>query len=171
MKDDREARDILDDLVKDIEAELRVCARLELESAVGRADRDREGIHACALHEFLHLFRTGVSRIFSGDVDVILDAGQSAELSLDDSALSVRVLDDLLRDLDVLLERLAGSVDHDGCEAVVHAGLAGLEIRAVIQMHDDVDVRAAKNSRFDKLLQIDRIRILAGAGGSLKNHR
>ena len=39
------------------------------------------------------------------DLDVILDAGESAQLGLDDDTMVMRVLDDLLGDFDVLFER------------------------------------------------------------------
>jgi len=40
------------------------------------------------------------------DLDVLLDAAEHAELGLDGDALGVRLVDDALGDLDVLVERL-----------------------------------------------------------------
>ena len=46
---------------------------------------------------------------------------------------------------------VGGSVDHDGGKAVVDAGLAGFEIRAVIQMHNDRDIGALDDSSLNQL--------------------
>ena len=79
--------------------------RGELVSAVGGADCDSQGVTAGAGYELLNLFRTGVGGILSGNLYVILYAGQSAELSLNDNAVSVSVLYDLLGHRNVVLER------------------------------------------------------------------
>ena len=97
-------------------------------------------------HELLDLLGAGVGSLVSGDLDLVLDAGQSAQLGLDHNAVIVGILHDLLGDLDVLGKGLAGSVDHDGGEATVNAALAGLEVRAVVQMQNDGDIGAALHS-------------------------
>ena len=61
-----------------------------------------------------------------------------ADLALDPDAPRVHLVGDLPGPGHVLLEGILGSVDHDGCEAVVNAGLADLEIRAVVQVKADV---------------------------------
>ncbi len=94
--------------------------------------------------EFLHLFGMGVGGVLGGDLDVVLDAGQGAQLGFHHDAVVVGVLDDLLGDLDVLLKGLGGAVDHNGGEAAVDAGLAGLEVRAVVQMQRDGDARGTR---------------------------
>ena len=63
------------------------------------------------------------------DLDVVLDAGESAQLGLDDDTMVMRVLDDLAGDFDVLFEGLGGGIDHDGGKAAVNAGLARLKNR------------------------------------------
>ena len=60
-------------------------------------------------YELLNLFRTGVGGILSGNLNVILNASQGAELSLDNNAVSVSVLYNLLGLLDVLVERTGRS--------------------------------------------------------------
>ncbi len=74
----------------------------------------------------LGLVRVGQLGVGLVDLDVLLHAAQLAELGLDHQALGVGRLDHALRDLDVLLERLVGGVDHHravepGSDAI-HAG-------------------------------------------------
>ena len=84
----------------------------------------------------------GIKGVLNDEL-LCMDEEDRAELSFDDDAVVVRVLDDLLGDLDVLCEGLGGSVDHDGGEAAVDAGLAGFEVGAVVQMQNDGDIGAA----------------------------
>ena len=112
----------------------------------------------------------GVGSLVCGDLHFVLDAGQRAELSFDDDAVVVRVLDDLLGDLDVLCEGLGGSVDHDGGKAAVDAGLAGLKVGAMVQMQDDGDIGAAHDSRFDQLDQVVVVRVGASTLGDLQDN-
>ena len=105
VKNDREARKSLCDLFKDIKTKRRrnenavsvPCAllRLELISAVGSTDSDSERVNAGLGNELLDLFRTGVRRISRGNLDVILNAGKSSELTLNDDAMRVSVLNNL----------------------------------------------------------------------------
>ena len=79
------------------------------------------------------------------------------------------VLHDLLGDLDVLGEGLAGGVDHNGGETAVDAGLAGLEIRAVVQVQGDGDVGALDDSSLHQLHQVGVVGVGAGALGNLQD--
>ena len=67
----------------------------ELVSAVAGADGDGQGVAAGLGDELLDLFGTGVGGGVRSDLDFVLDAGQSAQLSLDDDAVVMSVLDDL----------------------------------------------------------------------------
>jgi hypothetical protein len=53
----------------------------------------------------------------------------------------VGVLDDLPRELDVLLERVVRAVDHHRLEPGVDAGLAELERVAVVEVERELEVR------------------------------
>ena len=108
----------------------------------------------CAGHELFDFLGTGVGSGLSGNVDFVLDAGQGAQLSFDGDTALVSVLNDLTGDLDVLFEGLGGSVDHDGGEAAVDAGLAGLEAVAVVQVQSDGDFGAFDHSSFHQLYQV-----------------
>ena len=162
---------LLGDLFQDVQAKLRILAGFELVCAVAGSDRDREGVNAGSLDELFDLVGIGVLCLVIRDIDIILDAGQGAELSLDNNAVLMRILGDLAGLLDVLLEGMAGIVDHNGSEAVVYAVLAGSEICAVVQMQNDRDLRMQLYGRLYQLYQIDGVRILSGAGGSLQDQR
>ena len=150
MQHDGEAGQTLGDLLQNVEAQRRrnedallvagALLGLELVSAVAGADGDGQGVAAGLGDELLDLFGMGVGRLVRGDLDLVLDAGEGAELGLDHHAVVVGVLNDLLGDLDVLGKGLGGGVDHDGGEAAVDAGLAGLKVRAVVQVQHDGDV-------------------------------
>ncbi len=116
------------------------------------------------------LFRTGVGSLVCGDLHFVFDAGQRAEFRLDDDTVVMCVLNDLLGDLDVLCERLGGSVDHNGGKAAVDAGLAGLEVGAVVQMQNDGDIGAANYGSLDQFDQIVVVRVGAGTLGNLEDN-
>ena len=80
------------------------------------------------------------------------------------------VLNDLLGDLNVLLEGLGGSVDHDGGEAAVDAGLAGLEAVAVVQVQSDGDLGALQNSSLHQLHEVRVVGVSTGALGDLQDN-
>ena len=180
MQHDGEAGQTLGDFLQHIEAQRGrdedallidgALLGLELVSAVARADGDGEGVAAGLGDEFLDLFGAGVGRLVRGDLDLILDAGERAKLGLDHDAMVVRVFDDLLRDLDVFGKGLGGGVDHHGGEAAVDAGLAGLEVRAVVKVQHDGDIGAALDRRFDELDKVGVVRVGAGALADLKDH-
>ena len=60
------------------------------------------------------------------------------------------------------------TVDHDGGEASVDAGLADVEIRAVIQMHHHGEV-VFHESGFHQLHDVGLSGIFAGSRGNLKD--
>ena len=143
----------------------------ELVSAVGGADGDRQGVTTGAGNEFLNLFGTGVGSSLSGNVHFVLDTGQRAQLSLNNNAVVVSVLNNLLGDFNVLLEGLGGSVDHNGSEATVDAGLAGLEAVAVVQVQSNGDLGAFNHSSFNQLNQVGVVSVGASALGNLQDNR
>ena len=147
VQNDGEAGQSLGDFLQNVETQGRrnqlallvagalICS--ELVSAVGGADGNSQGIAAGTGHKFLNLFGTGIMRPLGGYIHIILDAGQSAQLSLYYYAMSVSIFYDLLGDGDILLKGLGGGVDHDGGETIVDTGFAGLKAVAVIQMQND----------------------------------
>ena len=181
MQNDREARQTLGNFLEYVETQRRrnedallvagALLRGELVSAVGGADCDSQGVTAGAGYELLNLFRMGVGGILSGNLYVILYASEGAELSLNNNAVCVSVLYDLLGLLNVLVERTGRAVDHNGGEAAVDAGLAGLEVRAVVQMQSDRNIRALDNSCLYHLYEVGVVSVSACALGYLKNDR
>ena len=71
----------------------------ELVSAVGGADGDSQGVTAGTGNELLDLLGTGVGSGLSGNIDLILDASQASQLSLNNNTVIVSILNDLLGDL------------------------------------------------------------------------
>ena len=94
------------------------------------------------------------------------------QLRLDGHVVLVRVVDDLLRELDVLLERQVRPVDHHRREAGVDAALARLEAVAVVEVQDDLGLLAAEILRvldraLGEIAQKRRARVLARTLGDL----
>ena len=168
VQNDGEAGQTLLNFLKDVEAELGLGAGLELVSAVAGADGDGEGVNTGLGDELLDLIGTGVGGILLGDVDIVLDAGQTAELTLDNDTLGVGILNDLAGQSDVVLEGMLGTVDHNGGEAAVDAGLADLEVLTVVKVDADGQV-GVLNGSLDELHQVNVLGVLAGAGGNLQD--
>ena len=103
------------------------------------------------------------------DGDLILNAGEGAELGLDHDTVIVSVLDDLAGQGDVLVKGLGGGVDHDGGEAAVDAGLAQLEGVAVVQMQGDGDLGILDDGSLDQLHEVGVVRVGTGALGHLED--
>ena len=143
---------------------------LELERAVGGADGDGQRVYAGALGKFLNLIRIGVGGVLGLNLNLILNAGQTAQLALNGNVAVVSILNNLAGQSDVLFEGQVGAVDHDGGKATVDAALAGLEIGAVIQMHNDRQI-GVLNSSLDQLHQVYVLGVLARARGYLQDQR
>ena len=124
MQNYREAGKVLFNGLEHVETKLRLGAGLELVGAVAGADGDGQGVAAGALNELLDLFGPGVGGVALFDLDLVLYAGESAELGLYYDAVVVGVLDDLAGDCDVLFKRLGAGVYHNGGESAVYAALA-----------------------------------------------
>ena len=102
--------------------------------------------------------------------NVVLNAGELAELGLYDNAVRVRIFNDLLGNLNVLLVRHGGAVEHNGGKAAVDAGLANFKVRAVIEVQRDRDIRALLDSGLYHLNEVGVVRVSAGALGNLKDN-
>ena len=84
--------------------------------------------------------------ILSRNADnIFLDTTELTKLCFYDNTAGMSVVNDLLGDLDVLLERCVRCVDHDRSESVIDTLLARLESVAVIQMHTYRYVRILLN--------------------------
>ena len=99
------------------------------------------------------------------------DAAQHAELGLDGDALGVGAVDDALGDLDVLLERIVGGVDHDGAEeARVDAVVAGLLV-TVVEMDGEDGLGENLAGGADDGLEHALVGVVARALGDLDDER
>ena len=117
VENDRESGDSLHALFENVESERRryedtllvSCAlcRCELVCAMGCTDSDCERVNACSGNEFLNLFRSCVRLVTSLNLNVILDTSESTKLSLNDYAVIVSILSNLLGLCNVLFEAVA----------------------------------------------------------------
>jgi len=178
VQNDGESRQTLGDVLQNVETQRRrnqnallvagALLRLELISTVAGTDSNGQRVATGLGDELLDFLRASVRRILGRNADIILNTGQRAQLSLDDDAVIVGVLNDLLGDLNILSERLGGSIDHDGGKAAVNAGLASLKAVAVIQMQTDGQA-SLDDSSLDQLGQISVVGISASALGNLQD--
>ncbi|CDC62976.1 uncharacterized protein BN660_00108 [Clostridium sp. CAG:448] len=177
---DREAGQALGNLFQNVKAERRgnqyavgvagALLGLELVSAVAGADGNCQGVHAGAGDEFLDLFGARVGGIFCADLDVILDACQSAELAFHHDTVGVRIFHDLFGQGNVVLKGVMGAVDHDRRKSAVNAGFADFKIRAVVQVKRQVNAGIADGS-LRQSHQVLVLCVFARTCGNLENHR
>ena len=80
------------------------------------------------------------------------------------------VFDDTFCQGDIFLEGMLGTVDHNGRESAVHASLADVKVRAVVQMEGDGQPRVLHGS-LDELRQVDMLGVFTGPGGNLQDQR
>ncbi|CDN44399.1 hypothetical protein BN871_EU_00140 [Paenibacillus sp. P22] len=120
--------DRLADLGHFLEAEV----RLPFVRAVDGAQSRSQAVDACQLDQLEAFFRICVDNAVSNDV--VFLAADRAELGFNGNAFAVRVFNDFLRRLDVLVERMVGSVDHDGSEAGIDGFFTFVEAGAVVEV-------------------------------------
>ena len=132
------------------------------------ANGDGQAVHPGGPDKFLHLLRVGVGGVLGGDVHVVLNAGQAAQLPFHHHAVGVGILHHLTGEGDVLLEVVLGTVDHDGGKAPVDAGLADFKILPVVQVQGDGQAGVG-NGGLNQLHEVAVLGILPGAGGNLKD--
>ena len=112
-----------------------------------------------------------VAGVLFVDRHVLLDAAQLAELGLDDEALGVGHVHDLLGDGDVLVEGLGGGIDHHGAvEAGVDAVDAGSLI-AVVQVHREDGLGEDLVGGSDNVLKHQLVGVAARTLGNLDDER
>ena len=184
VKNDREAGELLLDGLEDIESQRRrneltglgidrALLTSELISAVARADGNGERVAARLGSELDNLFRLRVVGLGGGNL--VFDTSENAELGLNGNVVLVSVIDDFLGELDVLFEREVGAVDHDGRETAVNAALAGFEAVAVVEVENDLGIRAAEllgvlNGALSHVTENRGVSVLARALGDLHDN-
>ena len=181
VQNDRESGQSLGDFFQNVEAQGRrnkdavrvACAllRSELVSAVGSTDGDGQRVAACSGNELFYFFRTCVAGLSGFYYDFVFYAFKSTQLSLYDYAVGVRVLNDLLCQSDVVLERFGGSIDHNGSKSTVNTALAKLEAVTMVQMKRDRDIGILDDCRFNQLYQVSMVCVSTSAFGNLQDNR
>jgi len=176
VENDGEARDALLDLVEDIETEVGLCARGELDDTVAGADGDGEGVDASALDKVDDLVGVGV--VAGLGLDIILDTGEDTKLTLDSDVVLVGVLDDLLGESDVILIGKSRAVDHDVAEAEADAVDAELVAVTVVEVESDGDALAVRrdllgvlDSTLSHVAEEGLVGISASTTGNLQDDR
>ena len=145
---------------------------LELVGPVARSDSDREGVAARLFDELAGLFGVGqvILRLLFREARAlaVLDAAEAAELCLDCDAARVRGLNDLSRDLDVVVPArgglavlFEGAVHHHGGEVHIHRADAGRGRVAVVLVHSDGDVRVELRGGDHQVPQVVVVRVRA----------
>ena len=175
VENDGEAGQSLADFFENIESECggnedtlfvsRALFGFEFICAVGSSDRDREGVDARLFDEFFDFFGSGVRT--DGVAYFVFDSGKSSEFALDGYAVCVSVFNDFSRYFDVFLERMSGTVDHNGRESAVDARLAGFEIGTVVKVKRDGYFGAFENGSLDEFYKVGVVCVCARALGHL----
>ena len=181
VKNDRETGQSLDALFEYVETERRgnkdavsisraLCSR-ELVCAVRGSDSDCKGVTSGSCNEFLNLFRTGVAFLTGLNNNLILNTCEGTELSLNYNAVSMCILNNLLGKSNVLIEGLAGSVDHNGSETAVDAGLTKFKAVTMVKVKSDRNLRILDNGSLNEFYKVGVVCIRACTLGYLKDDR
>ena len=147
----------------------------ELVGAVGRADRDREGVDARRGDELHRL--VGIGQVHLARAVPVFDPTERAELSFDRHAPGVRVRDDLFRHRDVVVEGgrclpvcLERPVHHHAREAEIDRRDARLGLVAVIEVEGDRDLRIQLDCSLHQMPQEAVVRVRARPARGLDDH-
>ena len=108
----------------------------------------------------------------AGAHDAVLDAADGTDLSLDGQALVMGVSHQLLGLGNVLVDGVVGTIEHDGGEAGLDAGLGAL-VGAVVQMqrHRHRDAQALVHGLDHSGDRLETGHVLAGALRDTQDHR
>ena len=134
-----------DSVLTDPEDARRFCDALDLSAfacAVGTAHGFYHGepkVDFERIAESLGVLRIGQDRVLFGDVHVVLDAHDLAELGLHPDAVLLGDLAHLERHREVFIERQLRGVDHERGPARPGAGLDHREVLAVVEVEHDRD--------------------------------
>lgn len=152
--------------------DIEVLFALEFVGTMAIADGDGEGIDAGLADEAKGFVGVGVMAVggIAAALLAFIELGtdQVTEFAFDDGAMFMSVIDDLTAGIDIFGERLVGSVDHDGREAVVDALLAQFEGITVVEMDGDGD-GGDGDGGFDQFTEVHGMGVGAGAAGNLED--
>ncbi len=168
VKNDGEAGKSSANLFEDIEAELGLCAGLELVCAVAGTDSDCKGVNAGLGYKFFNFFGTGVGGFAFSNYNVVFDTCEGTELTFYYYAVSVSIFNYLFGKVDVILEGMGGAVDHNRGKAAVDAGFAGFEVGAMVKVKNNGNFGAFKNCCFNQFYKVSVVCISTCALGNLK---
>jgi len=176
VEDNGEAGDADLDLVEDVETEVGLGARRELDHTVAGADGDGKAVNASALDKVLHLVGAGVVALLSSNI--VLNASKDTELALNSNVELVRVVDNLLGESNVLVVGKGRTVDHNVGEAALDAGNNKLVAVTVVEVESNGDALAVSadllgvlDSTLSHVAQKSLVRIGTSTLGNLQDDR
>jgi len=176
VENDGEARDTLLDLVKDIETEVGLSARRELDNTMAGTDGDSKRINTSTLDKVNNLIRVGVVAGFR--LNIILDTSKNTELTLDGNIVLMSVFDNLLGESDVFFIRKSRTIDHDIAETVANAINAKLIAVTMIKVKSNgdtlvlrIDLLGVFNSTLSHVTKKSLVSIGTSTTRNLKDNR
>ena len=140
----------------------------ELVSPVAGADGDGQGVHTGPFHKFHSLVRIRIGGVFGVDLYGIFHAGQFAQFGFHHDPFVVGIVHHPFGQFDVFFKRIFGAVDHDRGKTAVHAGLADIEISAVIQVQGNGQT-GVFHGGFHQVQQVAVLGVFPGPGGYLQD--
>ena len=102
VQHDGELRQLFDYLIENVKSQLSFAFKLV--SAVACSYRDSEGVYACALYEFYDFARPSIGCVLRIYFNVVLYAGESAQLTFDYDAVVVSIFYYALCQLDIFFK-------------------------------------------------------------------
>ncbi len=105
---------------------------LPLAGAMHGAVADGEAVYTGLFEKFHRVERIGIGR--TGAEHMVLHPCKHTQLPLDSNAPFVRIFDHLTGDLNVLLKRQAGTVDHHAGVTARNRRLAGVDVPTMVEM-------------------------------------
>ena len=137
------------------------------------------GVHAGALCELDSLVGVGdVVQTVAACAVSVFHAAEDADFTFDGDAALVGEVDNALGDFHILFKAGGGlavglerAIHHDGGEAELDGGLAGLKAVAVILMHGNRNLGVELGSGEHEVVEVAVLSILAGAAGGLDDDR
>ena len=133
-------------------------------------DCDSKRINAGFGNKLFDFVRTGIRSILSRHIDSVFDTGKTTELTFDNNAMSMCILNDFFCQFDIVLEGMVATVDHNGSKAAVDAGFAQFESVTVVEVQTNGKI-CFNDSSFHQFDQIGVVGIFTSASRNLQDQR
>ena len=134
------------------------------------ANSNSQRVAAGALYKFYCLVGVSVGSILGSNLNSVFHAGQLAQLCFNYNTALVSIFNNTTGDFDVFFEGMLATVNHNGGEATIHAGLANFKIFAMVQVQADGQTSVLYSS-LNQLHQVNVVGIFTSASANLQNQR